>query len=103
MNPPKIDLSSPTSWKHYLLVAGKFLAIFYFATLGMVLFFIYKPESWIIPGMFLGLLYLFILIYSFKQMLKKLPMAAIMLAAPTVPLFILLLILSFIPIVQVLT
>jgi hypothetical protein len=102
MNQPDKDLSVPVSWKNYLFIAFKFLLIFYISTLCVALFFIHRGENWLWSGIFLGILYLFVMIISLRQMLKKLPMAAIMLAAPTIPLFMLILVVSLIPILQML-
>lgn len=96
----KKDLSAPATWKSYLLDATKFLVIFYISTLCMAAFFMHRGEHWIIPGIFLGILYLFVIIISLRKMIKKLPMAAILLAAPTIPLFMLIFVVSMIPLLQ---
>ena len=97
---PEKDLAAPVTWKGYLFIAVRFLAIFYIATLCMLIFFIHRGNEWITQGILLGLLYLFILIVSIRQMIKKLPMAAILLAAPTIPLFMLIIIVTMIPLLQ---
>jgi len=88
------DVSAPETWKSYLLTAIKFLIIFYVSTLCLALFFIHRGPNWIVTGVFLSLVYLFILVTSFRQVIKKLPMAAIMLAAPTIPLCMVIIFLS---------
>jgi hypothetical protein len=96
MDTLKKDLATPSAWKSYLLTVAKFLLIFYAATLGLALLFTHRGQEWIIPGILVGAVYLTIIIFSLRQMLKKLPMAAIMLAAPMVPLFMLILVISLI-------
>ncbi len=94
------DLSSPTSWKHYLAITGKFLALFYLSTFSVALFILHRGKHWIIPAIIIGALYLFITIAMLYRLIKKLPMAAIMLAAPTIPLIMLIIIASMIPLLQ---
>lgn len=98
----KKDLSEPASWKNYLLDGVKFLLIFYVSTLCLTVFFIHRGKNWILPGFFMGILYLFVITVSLRQIIKKLPMAAILLAAPTIPLFMLILVVSMIPLLQIL-
>ena len=99
----KKDLAVPATWKSYLLDGVKFLFIFYISTLCVAVFFIHRGQNWIIPGVFLGILYMFVIIVSLRQIIKKLPMAAIILAAPTIPLFMLILVVSMIPLLQILS
>ena len=98
----KKDLSAPVTWRSYLLDGVIFLFIFYITTLCVAVFFIHRGQNWIIPGVFLGILYLFVIIASLRKIIKKLPMAAIILAAPTIPLFMLILVVSMIPLLQIL-
>lgn len=103
MDQSKKDLSAPATWKSYLLDGVKFLFIFYISTLCIAVFFIHRRQHYIVPGIFLGIIYLFVIIISLRQIIKKLPMAAIILAAPTIPLFMLILVISMIPLLQLLS
>lgn len=100
MDPLNKDLSVPSSWKSYLFDALKFLTIFYISTFCLAVFYIHRGQNWIVPGVFLGILYSFIIIVSVKQLIKKLPMAAIILAAPTIPLFMLITVITMIPVLK---
>ncbi|OGT52502.1 MAG: hypothetical protein A3E84_03235 [Gammaproteobacteria bacterium RIFCSPHIGHO2_12_FULL_42_13] len=91
------DVSAPEAWKGYLLVAVKFLIAFYISTLCVAIFFIHRGQHWLVPAIILGMLYLFVIVISFRQVIRQLPMAAIMLAAPTIPLCMLLIFLSLLP------
>ena len=102
MNQSETDLSAPTDWKIYLFIAAKFLAIFYIATFCLIAFFIHRGDVWVIKGIILATIYAFILIYSFAKLIKQLPMPAILLAAPTIPLVMLILVVSMIPLFNLL-
>lgn len=100
MDIAKPDLSSPTTWKSYLFKALKFLVTFYITTFCMLVFFIHRGEDWLIQGICLVILYLFVLTVSLKKFFSKLPMPAILLASPTIPLFMLMIVISMIPALQ---
>ncbi len=91
------DLTTPSDWINSVKISIKFLFIFYISTLLLVLFFIHRPGHWIIPGISLGIIYLFVIGVSLYRLIKKLPIAVIMLAAPTIPLLMLIIIVSMIP------
>lgn len=91
------DLSVPSAWKSYLPITLKFLGIFYLTTFCLIVFFLHRGNDWMVQGMVISVLYLFVLLVSFKQMISKLPMAAIFLAAPIIPLLMLILVVSMIP------
>lgn len=96
------DLTILASWKPYLYSAAKFLIIFYITTLCMIIFFLHRGSDWYLQGAILTILYLFVAIVSLREFAKNLPMAAIFLAAPIIPLCMLLLVITMIPLLQLL-
>jgi len=90
----------PPSWKTYFITVTKCMFSIYIATFCLAVFFLHRGEHWILPGMFLVILYLFVFIVCVKKIIEKLPMAGLMIAAPTLPLILLLLALSLLPILQ---
>ncbi|GEM_PF-3217932 len=94
------ELVSTHTWKTYLWIAIKFLFIFYIATLCIAVFFVSHGIESILLSVIMGASYLFIVIVSLRKMVKQLPMAAIFLAAPIIPLFMLFIVLSLIPILH---
>lgn len=100
MEPSPKDLAIPTTWKNYLFICLKFLGIFYLSSFCLALFFLHKaPHEWLL-SILMGLLYLFILIISLRKMIKQLPMAALVLASPLIPLFMLIIVVTMVPILQ---
>jgi hypothetical protein len=94
------DDDLPVTWRYYLWVSLKFLVIFYIATLCLGLLFLHRGEHWQLPGMVIGVLYLFIIIFSAVRLVRKLSMAAVMVASPTLPLCMLLIVVSLLPTLQ---
>lgn len=95
-------IATPRIWKKYSMTLVKFLLIFSTTTLLMeiYIFFIHHGKAWLITDFILVLLYILITIISLIQMIRKLPMAAIMLASPIVPLFMLIIVLVLFPVAQ---
>lgn len=94
------DLAIPMNWKNYLFICLKFLGVFYVSSFCLALFIMHKvAHKWGL-SIFMILLYIFILIVSLRKMIKKLPMAALVLASPLIPLFMLIIIVTMIPILQ---
>lgn len=87
-------------WTHYLIITLQTIAAIYLATFCVAVFYIHHGEHWLIPSMLLGLLYAFTIIISIKRLINQLPMPLLMIAAPTLPLIILLLVLMLIPVLQ---
>jgi hypothetical protein len=94
------DLAIPTSWKHYLIIGLKFLGVFYISSFCLALFFMHKMvHEWGL-SIFMISLYLFILVISLRKMIKQLPMAVLVLASPLIPLFMLIILVTMIPILE---
>jgi hypothetical protein len=89
-------------WKHYLVITTQSIVAIYLASFCLGIFFVHRGDHWAIPAVILGVLYAFVLVVSVQRIVKELPMAALMIAAPTVPLIILLLLVTMLPILQML-
>lgn len=88
------------SWKHYLIFTAQSIVAIYLASFCLGIFFIHRGDHWIVPAVILGVLYAFVLFVSIKRLICELPMPVLMIAAPTVPLIILLLLVTMVPILQ---
>jgi len=102
MNKIQGDPAEPGTWKKYFPVVMQFLLFFYLGTFSIAWWFYHKgmpPWTQIIP---IGIIYIIINVTLVIRMIRKLPLVAIMLAAPMVPLCMLLLVLSMLPILQLL-
>ncbi len=100
MDSSEKDLAAPITWKKHLFSAIKFLVTFYIVTLCMAIFFIHRGNDWVMQGILMGVLYLFVIVVSIKQMIKNLPMAAIILAALIVTLGMLIIVVTMIPLLR---
>lgn len=100
-NTNKLDLSSPANWKEYLTISLKFLIIFYLITFCLMIFIKHSGDEWLITDIFVASLYIFIFANFLKKLLYKFSMPVILLAAPTIPLIMLMLVISMIPVIQV--
>jgi hypothetical protein len=87
-------------WKRHLLTTTKTMLVLYAATFFLAYFFAQRGEHWLIPGIIIGILYAIVFILCVKHIIKTLPIAALMIAAPTLPLILLLMVVSLLPIVQ---
>lgn len=96
------QIAAPAAWNTYLFIGLKFILIFSLCTLLLedYVFFAHQGQAWILADYLLFPTYLLIIILALTQMIKKLPMAAIMLAAPIIPLFMLLIILLSLPLLH---
>jgi hypothetical protein len=88
-------------WKLYVLVTIESLLTFYIATFCVAMFFTHRGTNWIIPGILLGVLYLFVIIASAKRLSEKLSLATIMLIIPLAPLIALICVVSLFPLLQI--
>ena len=87
-------------WKQYFVTIFKSMLAIYIAAFCLAMFYTHRGEHWIFTGTIMGVLFLFVFIICIKRIIETLPMAALMIAAPTLPLVLLLLLLSLLPIVQ---
>ena len=94
------DLTLPESWKPYLIDSLQFLFVFYISTFCIILFFLHKRTHWLAASIILVVLYLSILFFSLRKLIRKLPIPVIFLAAPTIPLLMLISFVSMIPLLQ---
>jgi hypothetical protein len=94
MNEPK----ETQSWKHHLLSVTKIMLVLYIATFFLALFIAHRGTNWVIPGIIVGILYLGVFIFCVKRIIQSLPIAGLMIAAPTLPLVLLLMVLSLLPV-----
>lgn len=88
------------SWRYYCKIVIESMLAIYIASFCVGVFVIHRGASWLIPGIILGMLYAFVFVVSVKRIISELPMAGIMIAAPTVPLVILIMFLSLLPVLQ---
>jgi hypothetical protein len=88
------------NWKLYLTVTAESLIAFYLATFSLAMYFVHRPVNWLVTGIFLIVLYLFVIIVCAKHVFEKLPLSAVMLIIPIAPLFALIIVISLIPIIQ---
>lgn len=100
--PFEIHIAKPMSWRNYLFIILKFILLFYILTLFMedYLFFSHHGQPWLIADFALIALYFLTIIFALAQMIKGLPMAAIMLASPIIPLVMLILTVVSLPILH---
>lgn len=94
------DTSSPGTWKKYLVIAVKFLAIFAILTFSMGVLLIFSGKNWMVPGIIFGIFSIIAIICSMIKMIRSLPIEAILLAAPTLPLLMMIIVLSLFPIFE---
>jgi hypothetical protein len=88
------------SWQRQMKVVVESLVVIYIATFFLGLFYTHRGTDWLVSGVLVGALYLFVFISCIARIIKKLSMPALMIAAPTIPLIILIFVLSLIPILQ---
>lgn len=95
-------IAMPVTWNSYLFTALRFIVLFGFFTLLIeeYIFFIHPGQPWIFADFLLLFFYLLIVFISLASMIKRLPMAAIMLAAPLIPLLMLILIVGSLPLLH---
>jgi hypothetical protein len=86
--------------KLYLGTLVECLVAFFAATFCVALFFSHLGGHWVIPGVILLALYVFVLGICIRMIVKRLSVAAMMLITPIVPLVALLLIVMLISLLQ---
>lgn len=94
------DQMGTVPWKVFLKITLESLIAFYIATFCMAMYYIHRSEQWVITGLFLALLYLFVIAVCAKRVIEKLSMATIMLIIPIAPLIALIIVISLIPLLQ---
>jgi membrane-associated HD superfamily phosphohydrolase len=97
----KLITSEPNvPWKTYLTITVESLLSFYLATFSLAVYFKYRGENWVIGGIFLAILYLFVIFACGKRIIDKLSLAALMLVIPIAPLIALIMVVTLIPILE---
>ena len=87
-------------WQQQMILCLQSVLAIYLATFCVSLFFMHHNEHWVMPAVLLGLAYAVVIVVSIKRLIQGLPMPVLMIAAPTVPLIILLLIITLFPIMR---
>ena len=87
-------------WKTYVTITLESLLTFYLATFCVAIYFTHRGVGWIIPGIILIALYLFVIVACAKRIIDKLSLAALMLIIPIAPLLALIIVISLIPLLQ---
>lgn len=87
-------------WKALITTTAECLLAFYLATFCVAVFFTHRGDSWLVPGLCLIFLYLFVIVACAKRIIEKLSIAAVMLIIPIAPLLGLILIISLIPVLE---
>lgn len=96
------DANDIIPWKRYAATLAEVWVAFCIATFAMGVFFSHLNGhvSTILLAVFLGLLYLTVIIICIKRLIDRLSIAALMLLVPIAPLAVLLLVVSLLPIIQ---
>lgn len=100
MNNLEDDNVITVPWKKYLILTLESLLAFYLATFCFIMFFTHRGPDWILTGIILSILYLFVIFVCAKRTLAQLSMPALMLVIPIAPLIALTLVVSLIPIIE---
>lgn len=87
-------------WRLYLNTTFETLIAFYIATFSFAMFFSHQGLRSILPGLFMGALYLSVIILCAIRVGSKLPLQALMIIIPIAPFMALAIILSLIPLLQ---
>lgn len=87
-------------WKLYIITTVESLLTFFLATFCVAMFFTHRGPNWVLPAIFLGALYLFVIFALVKRVIDKFSWAAIMLIIPIAPLIALIMVVCMIPILQ---
>jgi hypothetical protein len=95
----KNDPISVVPWKAYLKLTVETVLAFYIATFCIIMFFLHRGPNWVLSGIILGLLYLFVIAVCAQRLIKKLSMPARMLVIPIAPLLALIIVVTLIPII----
>lgn len=89
-------------WKSYLTITAESLLAFYMATFCVAIFFTHQGSQWLLISILLVILYLFVIGVCVKRVIQTLPLQALMLFIPLAPLIALFIVISLIPVLQVL-
>lgn len=100
MNDIKAENHDLVPWKPYLTITAESLLAFYLATFCMAVFFTHRGSQWLLQGIVLGILYLFVIFVCAKRVYQNLPLQALMLIIPLAPLIALFIVISLIPVLQ---
>lgn len=100
MTDTKNEFTPQVPWKLFLITTTESLLAFYLATFCLAMFLFHRSVNWIIPGIIMIALYLFVVFVCAKRVLSKLSMATVMLIIPIAPLLALFIVLSLIPILE---
>lgn len=85
---------------HYMFTLIKTLIAFCIATFCVAMYFSHLGQHWLLPGIFLIVLYVFVLGLCIRNLTKHLNVAALMLITPIVPLAAMIVILLLVPVLQ---
>lgn|GEM_PF-4713634 len=96
------DDAVPLNWKKYLLASGQFLLIFYVATFVLAYYLLHYAHGKLFWTVFLVISYVLVVVLSGVRLVRKLSMSALMIAAPTIPLCMMILVVSLLPVFQML-
>lgn len=96
----KQETESLVPWKFYITITAESLLAFYLATFCIAMYFTHRGPSWIMMGVVLAILYLFVIGVCIKRVIEKLPIAALMLIIPLAPLIAITIVISLIPVLQ---
>jgi membrane-associated HD superfamily phosphohydrolase len=95
-----ITPESNVPWKAYLTITVESLLSFYLATFSLAMYLKHRGENWIVGGVFLIILYLFVIFACGKRVIDKVSLAALMLIIPIAPLIALIMVVTLIPILE---
>ena len=94
------DQISVVPWKRYLKLTAESLLTFYLSTFCMAMYFTHGGLEWILMSVFLGVLYVFVILICAKRVFEKLSIAALMLVIPIAPFLALATVVSLIPVLE---
>jgi hypothetical protein len=97
------DLTAPSAWKKYFQPVVLFLAYFYLSSVALIMLIKFRPDHSVVLVAGAAFVYLIAFFYAAFSMVRQLSLAAVMLAAPTVPLILLIMAVSLIPFTSFLT
>lgn len=96
----EISTQGNLPWKVIIRTTFESLLAFYVATFCMAMFFTHRGPNWVLPAIFLIILYIFVIITCASRIIKNLSMAMVMLIIPIAPLIALIIVVTLIPILQ---
>lgn len=65
------EQTSTVSWKPFVKITLESLISFYIATFCVAMFYIHRGENWLLAGIILALLYLFVIVVCAKRVFEK--------------------------------